>query len=205
MQTAIWLEYATLTWMALEFAAAVALGLRSESLLLLAFGVDSLIELASAAVMVWRLRVEFRGSAALARIEIVERRAAVWTGYLLYGLAAYVVASSAYGLALGHRADVKESVWGLIIGVVAVIAMPGLARFKRKLAGPDRLDSKSLRADAAEAVSCAYLAGVIIVGLLLNRLLGWWWLDSVAALALLPFIVFEAHEATAGENQREDG
>ena len=197
LQAAIRLEHATLAWMALEFVSALALALISGSLLLLAFGLDSLLELASAAVMLWRLQVESQGKAALERIVTVERRAALWTGYLLYVLAAYVVASSAYGLALGHTADTNVSVWGLIIGVIAVIAMPWLAYYKRKLARPDRLNSKALRADAVEAVSCAYLAGVLIVGLLLSRLLGWWWLDSVTALALIPFIVIEAHEATS--------
>ena len=81
--------------------------------------------------------------------------------------------------------------------------MPWRAYYKRKLAAPGRLDSKALRADAAEAVSCAYLAGVLIVGLLLSRLLGWWWLGSVAAIALVPFIVIEAHEAASG--RRRDG
>ena len=94
----------------------------------------------------------------------------------------------------------RESVWGLIIGGVAVLTMPWLAYYKRRLARPGRLNSQSLRADAAEAVSCAYLAGVLIVGLLVSRLLGWWWLDLVAALALLPFILLEAHEATSGED-----
>jgi len=202
VQAAIRLEYVTLAWMALEFASALALGLLAGSLLLLAFGLDNLIELASASVMVWRLQVEFQGEAALERIETVERRATLSTGYLLYALAAYVVASSAYGLALGHRADVRESIWGLIIGVIAVTGMPRLAYYKRRLARPERLDSKSLRADAAEAVGCAYLAGVLIVGLSLSRLLGWWWLDSVAALALLPFVVLEAHEATCGKDEK---
>lgn len=197
VRTAIRLEYFTLAWMTLEFVFALTLGVLSGSLLLLAFGLDSLIELASAAVMLWRLRVEFRGKVAWERIVTVERRAALWTGYLLYALAAYIAASSAYGLALGHGADTSVSVWGLVIGVLAVILMPWLAYYKRKLAAPGRLDSKALRADAAEAVSCAYLAAVLIVGLLLSRLLGWWWLDSVVALALVPFIVIEAHEATS--------
>jgi divalent metal cation (Fe/Co/Zn/Cd) transporter len=202
LQAALRLEYATLAWMTLEFVSALALGLLSGSLLLLAFGLDSLIELASAAVMVWRLQVESRGNAAMERIVTVERRAELWTGYLLCALAAYVVASSAYGLAFGHGADTRVSIWGLIIGVIAVIAMPFLAYYKRKLARPGRLDSKALRADAAEAISCAYLAGVLIVGLLLSRLLGWWWLDSAAALALFPFIVFEAHEATSEKDEK---
>jgi len=82
--------------------------------------------------------------------------------------------------------------------------MPWRAYYKRKLAAPGRLDSKALRADAAEAVSCAYLAGVLIVGLLLSRLLGWWWLGSVAAIALVPFIVIEAHEATSEDDATGD-
>ena len=199
---ALKLEYVTLAWMALEFASAVTLGLLSGSLLLLAFGLDSLIELVSAVVIVWQLRVELRGDFDLEQIAPVERRAAVWTGYLLYALAAYVVASSAYGLTLGHRTEV-ESVWGLLIGIIALTAMPWLAYYKRKLAGPGRLNSTSLRADAAEAMSCAYLAGVLMVGLLLSRLVGWWWLDSVAALGLVPFIALEGREATSEAHEGE--
>lgn len=205
VRAALWLEYFTLAWMTLEFASAVALGLLSRSLLLLAFGLDSLIELVSAAVMVWRLQVELRGKAGWERIVTVERRAARWTGYLLYALAAYVVASSAYGLALGHDADTSLSVWGLAIGAFAVVLMPWLAHRKRMLAAPGRLDSRALRADATEAISCAYLAGVLIVGLLLSRLLGWRWLDGVAALGLVPFIVIEAREATGAEGATGDG
>ncbi len=204
VRAALRLEYFTLAWMTLEFVFALTLGLLSGSLLLLAFGLDSLIELASAAVMAWRLQVEFRGNAAPARIARVERRAALLTGYLLYALSAYIVGSSAYGLAVAHTTDTNVSVWGLVIGAFAVILMPWLAYYKRRLAAPGRLDSKALRADAAEAISCAYLAGVLIVGLLLSRLLGWWWLDSVAALALVPFIVIEAREATSEKDERED-
>jgi len=204
VQVAIRLEYATLAWMVLEFVSSVALGLLSGSLLLLAFGLDSLIELTSAAVMLWRLRAEFGGDAGRDKIQSAEQRAARGTGYLLYALAVYVAASSAYGLAVGHRADAGESIWGLAIGVIAIVAMPWLAYYKRRLASLERLNSKSLRADAAEAASCAYLSAVLVVGLLLSRLLGWWWLDSVAALVLIPFIVIEGHEATSEESEVVD-
>ena len=130
------------------------MGLLSGSLLLLAFGLDSLIELTSATVMFWRLRAEFGGDAGREEIQSVERRAGRGTGYLLYALAVYVTASSVYGLAVGHRADVGESIWGLAIGAIAIVAMPWLAYYKRRLASLERLNSKSLRADAAEAVSC---------------------------------------------------
>ena len=154
--------------------------------------------------MLWRLRAEFGGDAGREKIQSVERRAGRGTGYLLYALAVYVAASSVHGLAVGHRAGVGESIWGLAIGVIAIVAMPWLAYYKRRLASLERLNSKSLRADAAEAVSCAYLSAVLVVGLLLSRLLGWWWPDSVAALVLIPFIVIEDHEAMSEKSEVGD-
>jgi divalent metal cation (Fe/Co/Zn/Cd) transporter len=197
--SAVRLEYLTLGWMGLEFASSLALGVLSGSLLLLAFGIDSLIELASATVVLWRLRAEFGGGVSDERVDSVERRAARFTGYLLVALAAYVAASSAYGLLVGHTPNLGESVWGLVIGVVALLSMPLLAKYKRVLAAPNRLNSKALRADAAEAISCAYLSAVLMVGLLLSRLLGWWWIDSAAALLLIPFVILEGREALSGE------
>lgn len=200
VRSATKLAYLTVIWMAVEFASSVALGVISGSLLLLAFGVDSLIELVSGALVLRLLLLEIRWGAS----EQTARRTARWTGYLLFALAAYVVASSAYGLIAGHKADADLSAWGLIIAVIALIGMPILGRSKRWLAAPARLNSPSLRADAAESLSCAYLAGVLLIGLLLTKLLGWWWLDSVAALALVPFIISEGREALEKEDD-EDG
>jgi divalent metal cation (Fe/Co/Zn/Cd) transporter len=75
--------------------------------------------------------------------------------------------------------------------------MPILAGYKIKVA--TRLKSRALRADAVESIVCGYLSIVLMVGLAATRVLGWWWLDSVAALALIPFIIKEAHEAIRGE------
>lgn len=201
VRSAIRLEYLTVAWMAIEFGSSVALGVLSGSILLLAFGIDSLIELASGLVLLRRFLWEFGGEAKPERVQRAERLAARWTGYLLFALAAYVVASSAYGLIARHKADAGISTWGLIVAVIAILGMPLLARYKRRLAGHQRLNSPSLRADAAEAISCAYLAGVLLAGLLLTRLFGWWWLDGVAALALVPFIVAEAREALEAEEE----
>jgi divalent metal cation (Fe/Co/Zn/Cd) transporter len=201
LRSAIRLEYVTLAWMTIEFGSSIILGLISGSLLLLAFGIDSLIELLSAVVVLRRLRWESGGTADQQRVGRMERRTARLTGYLLFALAAYVVASAIYGLVAGRKMDVAESTWGLLIAAVALVGMPVLAHYKRKLAAPGRLDSPSLRADAAEAVSCAYLSAVLLVGLALARIPGWWWVDSVAALALIPFVVVEGREALRTETE----
>ena len=197
---ALLLTYVTLAWMTIEGAAALLLGWASKSLLLEAFGIDSVIELFSASVLLWRLRIEAGGSADAMRVEAVEVRASRLVGYTLYLLVVYVVLNSAYGIFFAHRVtDTHESVWGILIGLVAKIGMPILAGYKLKVAA--RLNSRALRADAVEAIVCGYLSVVLMVGLAATRILGWWWLDSVAALALIPFLIKEARAAMSGECQ----
>ena len=192
------LTYITLGWMTIEGAASLLLGWASKSLLLEAFGIDSVIELFSAAVLLWRLRVEASGTATSERVNLVEHRAARLVGYSLYALVAYVVLNSGYGLFIAKRiTDTHESVWGILIGIVAKIGMPILAAYKLKVAA--RLNSRALRADAIESITCGYLSIVLMIGLAATWLVGWWWLDSVAALALIPFLIKEAREAISGE------
>src|SRR6201982_4099284 len=132
---ALLLTYITIGWMTIEGAASLLLGWAAKSLLLEAFGIDSVIELFSAAVLLWRLRVEAGGRADEARVEAVEHRASRLVGYTLYFLVAYVVFNSYYGLFIAHRVtDTHESVWGILIGLVAKIGMPILAGFKLKVA-----------------------------------------------------------------------
>ena len=198
LQFALLLTYITLGWMTIEGAASLLLGWASKSLLLEAFGIDSVIELFSAAVLLWRLRVEASGTATSGRVNLVEHRAARLIGYSLYALVAYVVLNSGYGLFIAKRiTDTHESVWGILIGAVAKVGMPILAAYKLKVAA--RLNSQALRADAVESITCGYLSIVLMVGLAATRLLGWWWLDSVAALALIPFLVKEARAAIGGD------
>src|SRR5881397_3415736 len=195
---ALLLTYITLGWMTIEGAASLLLGWASKSLLLEAFGIDSVIELFSAAVLLWRLRVEANGVATSEHVDQVERRAARLIGYSLYALVAYIVLNSSYGLFIAKRiTDTHESVWGILIGAVAKIGMPVLAGYKLKVAA--RLNSPALRADAIESITCGYLSIVLIIGLAATRLLGWWWLDSVAALALIPFLIKEARAAISDE------
>jgi divalent metal cation (Fe/Co/Zn/Cd) transporter len=198
VQLALLLTYITLGWMTIEGAASLLLGWVSKSLLLEAFGIDSVIELFSGFVLLWRLRVEATGAANTERAEEVERRASRYVGYSLYVLVGYVVLSSGYGLFVAKRiTDTHESAWGILIGLVAKIGMPILAGYKLKVAA--RLNSRALRADAVESITCGYLSIVLMVGLAATRVLGWWWLDSVAALALVPFIVKEGRKAIRGD------
>ncbi len=195
---ALLLTYVTLGWMTIEGAASLLLGWASKSLLLEAFGIDSVIELFSAIVLLWRLRVEANGAATSKHVDFVERRAARLVGYSLYALVAYVVLNSGYGLFIAKRlTDTHESVWGILIGAVAKVGMPILAGYKLKVAA--RLNSRALRADAVESITCGYLSIVLMIGLAATRLLDWWWLDSVAALALVPFLITEARAAICGE------
>jgi divalent metal cation (Fe/Co/Zn/Cd) transporter len=199
VRLALVLTYITLGWMTIEGAASLLLGWASKSLLLEAFGIDSVIELFSAAVLLWRLRVESSGTATLEHVNLVEHRAARLIGYSLYALVIYVVLNSSYGLFIAKRiTDTHESVWGILIGLIAKIGMPILAAYKLKVAV--RLNSRALRADAIESITCGYLSIVLIIGLAATWLLGWWWLDSVAALALIPFLIKEAGAAIRGES-----
>src|SRR6266853_2705948 len=197
VRLALGLTYITLGWMTIEGAASLLLGWASKSLLLEAFGIDSVIELFSAAVLLWRLRVEANGVATSEHVDQVERRAARLIGYSLYALVAYIVLNSSYGLFIAKRiTDTHESVWGILIGLVAKIGMPILAAFKLKVAA--HLNSRALRADAVESITCGYLSIVLMIGLAATWLLGWWWLDSVAALALIPFLIKEGRAAISG-------
>ena len=198
VRLALRLTYITLGWMTIEGAASLLLGWTSKSLLLEAFGIDSVIELFSAGVLLWRLRIEASGIATSEHVQFVERRAARLIGYSLYALVAYVILNSGYGLFIAKRiTDTHESVWGILIGLVAKIGMPILAAYKLKVAA--HLNSRALRADAIESITCGYLSIVLIIGLAATWLLGWWWLDSVAALGLIPFLVREARAAISGK------
>src|SRR5438094_4279484 len=199
VRLALLLTYVTLGWMTIEGAASLLLGWASKSLLLEAFGIDSVIELFSAAVLLWRLRVEANSVATSEHVDQVERRAARLIGYSLYALVAYIVLNSSYGLFIAKRiTDTHESVWGILIGAGAKIGMPVLAAYELKVAA--RLNSRALRADAIESITCGYLSIVLMTGLAATWLLGWWWLDSVAAVALIPFLIKEAGAAIRGES-----
>lgn len=193
IREAFGLEWVTAGWMLIEAAVAIGSGVAAHSLTLTAFGVDSVIELLSACVLLWRLNVELRLGHEFS--EKVERRAARLGGALLIALTAYVVASAVWGLWRGAGQDV--SVPGLVLVTLAMLIMYGLARAKTRIA--IAIGSAALRADAAESIACAYLSAVVVIGLLAQWLTGAWWIDGISALALTPFLLKEAREAWEGE------
>jgi divalent metal cation (Fe/Co/Zn/Cd) transporter len=180
----------TIGWMLVEAIVALVAGILARSVLLTAFGLDSVIELVTGGVLLWRLVTEARG-ATLARVEQVENRAAWVVGVGLVLLCIYVVATSVAGLLVGVHA--AESLVGIALAGASLLLMPLLAWRKRVIAA--QLGSAALRGDAACSITCAYMAGALLVGLALNATFGWWWADSLAALALLYWLVPEAREA----------
>jgi len=184
------LEVFTVAWMAVEAVVAIGAGVAARSVLLTAFGFDSVIELLSGVTLLWWLSAEARGSGA-ARIEGMERRATQISAVLLVMLCAYLVLTGAGGLVL--RLHPEGSALGVAVSAAAVVVMPMLAWRKRRVNAA--LESAALRADIAETLTCAYMAAATLAGTALNLLAGWWWAEYVAALALLVFIVLETREA----------
>jgi divalent metal cation (Fe/Co/Zn/Cd) transporter len=187
------IEVVTVAWMAIEAAVALGAGLLARSVLLTAFGLDSIIELVTGSVLLWRLATE-AGGGALERVERAEHLAAWVAGIGLVLLCVYVVVTSALGLLTGNHAE--GSPVGIALAAVAVVGMPLLAVRKRAIAA--RIGSAALRGDAACSITCAYMAATLLAGLALNTLFGWWWADGVAALALLYWLIPEAREALEG-------
>ena len=194
LRQGITLEGVTVGYNALEGLVAIAAGIAAGSVALTGFGIDSVIEVTSGALLWWRLRAEL-GLAPLG--PTVERRAARGAGFLLLALGLYIVTDSVRVLATGNHPE--SSPIGIGLTVVSLIVMPLLARGKLRVAAS--LGSRALRADAHETIVCAWLSATTLLGLGLNAVLGWWWADPVAALAMLPLIVREGLEAWRGENE----
>ncbi len=189
-----WLTVATIAWNSLEAAVAIASGVAVGSVDLVGFGLDSVIEVASALVIAWRLS---RQGADHAANERAEQRAVRLIAMSFFGIAAYVVVDAGRVLlGLGHEPE--RSPVGLVTTALALVVMPSLAWAKRHVAA--RLDSAALRADAAETQLCALLSGVLLLGLAANAVLGWWWMDPLAGLLVAGLAVREGREAwTSGE------
>ena len=182
------LEYFTAGWNLIEAAVALGAGIFAGSIALIGFGIDSLIETSSGAVLLWRLQEGEEG-------EKRERMALKLVGISLLALAAYVAIDAAKGLL--QKESPEKSLVGIILAAVSLVVMPLLAWAKRRVAA--RLNSQALVADSHQTDICAYLSAILLVGLGLNALFGWWWADPVAALAMVPIIVKEGLEALRGE------
>ncbi|MFZ1010960.1 MAG: cation transporter [Candidatus Sulfotelmatobacter sp.] len=177
----------TIAWMSVEAVVSLYAAWRAHSPALLAFGGDSAIELFSAAVVLWRFRATAHENA--------ESRAARVAGALLFALAACVAITSV--ASLQRYSEPKPTLLGIAILVAAAAVMPWLAKEKQRLS--KATGSAALRADAAQSALCAYLSLIALAGLAINSIWHLKWADPVAALVILPLIVWEGREAMRGK------
>ncbi len=185
------LEYFTIAWNSLEGLVAVVAGALAGSISLVGFGIDSFIEVTSGAVLLWRMSVD----ADAQKRERREKLSLRIVGVCFLALAAYVGYESISDLV--SRKVPENSISGIILACVSLVVMPLLSRAKKKVA--TELGSSAMRADAKQTDFCVYLSVILLLGLLLNAALGWWWADPAAALIMVPLIAKEGVEAMQGE------
>ena len=182
------IQVLTLIWMSVEAVVSLGAAWMARSSALLGFGGDSVVELLSATIVLWRFSRPSNDGCG-------EERAAKIAGGLLFVLTAFVFLASALTL-LGHI-EARPSPIGIALVILAAVAMPWLAKQKRQLS--EATGSAALRADAAESAVCGYLALIALAGLGVNAIWKITWADPVAALALLPLIIREGWEAMKGK------
>lgn len=184
------LEYFTIGWNSLEGLIAVAAGFAAGSIALVGFGLDSVIEVSSGAALLWRLQLD-----APDKRERSEKIALKIVGISFLALAAYVAFDALKCLV--YREPPETTFVGIAIAAISIVVMPLLARAKRDVAA--KINSRAMRADSRQTDICAYLSAILLGGLVLNALVGWWWADPVAALVMIPIIAKEGVEALRGE------
>lgn len=193
------IEIFSVVWMVVEAAVSIGAGVAAGSVLLVAFGLDSVLELVSGTILLWRLRIEANGGSE-ERVERAEHRAARVVAAALILLCLYVLISALYGLATQSRPE--ASILGVGISAAAVIVMPWLALRKRRIAG--EIGSDALVGDAASSMTCGYMAAAVLVGLALNALFHWWWVENIAALVFLYWLAGETREAVEEARETEE-
>jgi len=190
------LNLATLAYNSLEGVIAIASGLAAGSVALVGFGIDSGIELTASMVALWRLDAD----ADHARRERAERVSHRIIGALFMALAIYVTVDAS--LALWQHEAPSESPMGIALAAASVLVMPMLARAKRRVGVA--LGSRALTAEAQQTSLCMWLSAILLGGLVMNAVLGWWWADPLAALAMVPIIAREGVEGLRGATSCSD-
>jgi divalent metal cation (Fe/Co/Zn/Cd) transporter len=186
------LQYFTIAYNSLEGLVSIIAGLFAGSVSLIGFGFDSLIEVASGAAVLWRLRHDPDP----VRREKAERITVLAVGWCFVALAGYIVYDS--GSTLLRRQPPERSIPGIVIAALSLVVMPMLASAKRRVAAA--IGSAAVKADSRQTDFCTYLSAILLCGLVLNALFGWWWADPVAALTMVPVI---AHEGIQGLRGRQ--
>lgn len=187
-----WLSWVTLGYNSIEGIIALSAGVVAGSIALVGFGFDSLIEVSASVAALWRLSADVNPVTR----ERAERVTLRLVGLLFIALGIYVTWDAAK--ALLNREVPDESAIGIVLAAASLVVMPLLARAKRKVA--TALGSRALRSEAQQTQLCTYLSGILLAGLALNAMLGWWWADPVAALIMVPIIGKEGVEALRGHD-----
>jgi len=195
---ALWLVGATLAYNVVEAVIALAAGAAADSIALVGFGLDSGIEVAAAAVMLWRLSLETRGVDG-ERLERAERRVHRFVGATFLALAVYVTGQA--GWTLWSYETPHESLAGIVLAAVSLVVMPLVSWGKLRAAR--EIGSAALRAEAKETLACSYLSFALLLGLVANAAAGWWWADPAAAFAMVPWLIREGREGIRGESCAE--
>ena len=190
------LSRVSLAYNTLEGVVSIAVGAMAGSISLVGFGVDSVIEVSSSIAALWRLRADANVDTR-ARVESITLR---FVGLSFLALALYIVVDA--GRALYLRQPPERTVPGIIIAAASVVIMPVLARAKRRVG--IKLGSRALTADAMQTSLCTWLSAIVLLGLGLNALFGWWWADPVAAICMTPIIAKEGVEGLRGEDHCDD-
>ncbi|MGC1829302.1 MAG: cation transporter [Candidatus Acidiferrales bacterium] len=185
------MEQFTILWNSLEGLVAVAIGATAGSISLVGFGIDSFIEVASGGTLLWRMTVD---SDAQSR-ERNEKLSLRIVGICFLTLAAYVAYEAVSDLISGTAPD--RSIPGIILACVSLVVMPILSRAKKKVG--NELGSAAMSADARQTDFCVYLSAILLVGLLLNAALRWWWADPTGALVMVPIIAKEGFNGVRGK------
>ena len=179
------LEYFTIGWNSLEGLIALVAGFLAGSVALVGFGFDSLIEASSGIALLWRLHHGERAEPVTLRI----------VGVCFLMLAMYVAYDSVG--TLWSQEPPRQSIPGIALAIASLVVMPLLAKAKRKVAAI--LSSAAMRADARQTEFCTYLSAILLGGLLLNTVFGWWWADPLAGLVMMPIIANEGSNALQGK------
>jgi len=195
-RVALWLVLATMAYNVVEAGIAVTSGILAGSIALVGFGLDSVIELAAAGALLWRLMVEARGADSEA-VERSEHRVGRFIGATFLALAAYVLVVALLTLVTGDQP--AESITGIVLAAASLAIMPLVAWGKLHAAA--EIGSAALRAEAKETLACAYLSLALLLGLVANAAAGLWWADPAAALLMVPWLVREGLEGLHGEKE----
>ncbi|MQA15737.1 MAG: hypothetical protein GEV09_16730 [Pseudonocardiaceae bacterium] len=196
---ALRLEYFTVSWNVIEAGVAITAGVIAASVALVGFGVDSGIEVISAVGLLWRLRAA-GPNAEVGEETAAEKRALYVVAATFFLLAAYIT-YDAVG-ALVRREEPLTSPVGLVLAGLSLAIMPVLAYAKQRTG--HEMGSRALVADAKETWVCSYLSLALLIGVGLYALAGWWWADPIAALAMLPVIIWQGWETLAEAHETDD-